>query len=233
MAGSQDKITYEDLQTYHKATKPVEWQASTTYYKDQLISHSGNIYLAKNGFTSGTAFSSEDLTAISFSNAITEWKASTTYSVSQCVYNAKSLMVCLVEHTSGTSFDTNESNYWKIFETGSGSVIKTVLWSGQNVTSGTTMSLSDKWNNYSIIGVEFCGYTGSAWDDTTKSTAVINTGDFTSNKYATSSIIMSTTTFYTGSVSFLITDFTTATFNKSIVAGDYTNLRVERIWGIS
>ena len=114
MAGSQDKITYEDLQTYHKATKPVEWQASTTYYKDQLISHIGNIYLAKNGFTSGTAFSSEDLTAISFSNAITEWKASTTYSVSQCVYNAKSLMVCLVEHKSGTTFDTNESNYWKI-----------------------------------------------------------------------------------------------------------------------
>ena len=114
MAGSQDKITYEDLQTYHKATKPVEWQANTTYYKDQLISHSGNIYLAKNGFTSGTAFSSEDLTAISFSNAITEWKASTAYSVSQCVYNAKSLMVCLVEHKSGTSFDTNESNYWKI-----------------------------------------------------------------------------------------------------------------------
>ena len=34
MAGSQDKITYEDLQTYHEATKPVEWQASTTYYKD-------------------------------------------------------------------------------------------------------------------------------------------------------------------------------------------------------
>ncbi|WP_110955225.1 LamG domain-containing protein [Anaerosinus massiliensis] len=90
-----------------------EWQPSTFYAKNQLLTFENLLYRTKNNHTSGTVFTPAmyDLITIGY---IDDWKPNHFYNIHEVAIQGTSIIRCVTAHTSETDYNNVENNYWEV-----------------------------------------------------------------------------------------------------------------------